>query len=370
MFFKLSIFSLGLALLPLVSAEIHDVKVGSNGGLIFEPEAISAQPGDQVVFHFVSKNHSVTQTSLNDPCSAKDGGFDTGFMPVAANQTDNFPTYTIEVKDTQPIWAFCRQAAATANSHCGAGMVFSVNCGPDGAPNSFTNFKSSALAIGAKLKEEAASSSTSASGGYGGGYGGGGYGGGYGGSTATESASGTEPTSTTQATTGAAGKEIKVVVGGAGAKLTFDPPRISANPQDVVIFEFQQKNHSIVQSTFDAPCSPKDSGFKTDFFAVDDGATTFPTWRLTVNDTTPVWVYCRQKSPKSHCGAGMVFAINSADDTQKSFTAFQKLAEQQGSSNTTASGATSTGSDNGAISSRGLTMGLALVVPALIASLL
>ena len=40
MFFKYSIFSLGLALLPLVSAEIHDVNVGNNGEFVFEPEAI------------------------------------------------------------------------------------------------------------------------------------------------------------------------------------------------------------------------------------------------------------------------------------------------------------------------------------------
>ncbi|KAF9270350.1 hypothetical protein L218DRAFT_976198 [Marasmius fiardii PR-910] len=359
MFFKYSILSLGLALLPIVSAEIHDVNVGSNGGLVFEPEAISAQPGDQVVFHFVSKNHTVTQSSLANPCGLKDGGFDTGFMPVAANQTDNFPTYTITVQDTQPIWAFCRQAADTANSHCGAGMVFSVNCGPDNAPNSFTNFKNSALAIGAQLKEAAASSSSSASasGGYGGGYGG--YGGGD--STATDTGSGekksSQPTSTDQASPAQAStgsQEIKVVVGGSGPKLTFEPSHISANPQDVVVFEFQQKNHSIVQSTFDAPCSPKDAGFKTDFMAVDDNATNFPTWRLTVNDTNPVWVYCRQKSPANHCGAGMVFAINSVETSQKNFSAFQNLAKQQGASNTTTSGATSTGANNGAISSHTL----------------
>jgi plastocyanin len=370
MFIKSSIFSLGLALLPLVSAEIHDIEVGSDGGLIFKPEAISALPGDQVVFHFVSKNHTVTQSSLANPCGVKDGGFDTGFMPVLANQTDNFPTYTITINDTQPTWAYCRQAADTANSHCGAGMVFSVNCGPDGAPNSFTTFKNSALAIGAKLKEEAASSSTSASGAYGGGYGGGSYGGsgGYGGSTATDTASGSQQTTSTSTGTG---KEIKVIVGGSGSgKISFQPNHISANPQDVVVFEFQQNNHSIVQSIFDSPCSPKEGGLKTDFMFVEDSQTTgFPTWRLTVNDTTPVWLYCRQQVPTSHCGSGMVFAINSVDGSQKSFAAFQKLAQQQGTSNSTASGATSN-DNNGAISSRGLSMGLALAIPALIASLL
>ena len=40
------------------------------------------------------------------------------------------------------------------------GMVFAINCGPDGSTNSFTNFKNSALAIGAQLKAEAAASSS------------------------------------------------------------------------------------------------------------------------------------------------------------------------------------------------------------------
>lgn len=30
-------------------------------------------------------------------------------MPVSANVTDNFPTYTITVEDTNPIWVYCAQ---------------------------------------------------------------------------------------------------------------------------------------------------------------------------------------------------------------------------------------------------------------------
>lgn len=33
----------------------------------------------------------------------------------------------------------------------------------------------------------------------------------------------------------------------------------------------------------------------------------FPVAQLTVSDTTPIWVYCRQTG---HCQSGMVFAIN------------------------------------------------------------
>lgn len=39
--------------------------------------------------------------------------------------------------------------------HCGLGMVFAVNCGPSGAPNSFDNFKAAALAQGAAFASSA-----------------------------------------------------------------------------------------------------------------------------------------------------------------------------------------------------------------------
>ena len=70
----------------------------------------------------------------------------------------------------------------------------------------------------------------------------------------------------------------------------------------------------------------------------------------------------------------MVFAINSVDSSEKSYTAFQKSAEAQASTagnntgDNSQSGAASTG--NGAVSFRGMTVGLAVVVPALVALLL
>lgn len=91
-----SFISLGLVLLPFVSAAVHDIQVGVDGKLQFMPEAIvriisrsifnsgliirlqAANPGDQVVFHFLSKNHTATQSSFPSPCGPKEGGFDSG----------------------------------------------------------------------------------------------------------------------------------------------------------------------------------------------------------------------------------------------------------------------------------------------------
>jgi plastocyanin len=379
MFSKAIVSSFALALLPFAAAAVIDVDVGK-GGLAFSPEAIFAAAGDQVVFHFHPKNHTVTQSSFADPCGPKDGGFNSGFMPVAANTTDNFPTWTITVNDTTPTWVYCAQAAKTSNSHCGAGMVFAINCGQDGQPNSFTNFKKSALAVGASLAAPSATSGGS-SGGYGGSYGG--YGGGsadsgssgaataaYGGVTIAPQPSGNvvtqaitlgQSTWTTTYTSypgspaptpaSETGNTIKVVVGGPG-KLLFDPPHITAQPRDTVVFEFHEKNHTVTQSLFSDPCRHATIngalGFDSGYFPVASDATTFPTWSLTVNDTAPIWAYCRQGN---HCGAGMVFSINSDESSGRNYAAFQSLAKQlNGSSAAQSAPSPSTSADaNGAL---------------------
>jgi plastocyanin len=46
------------------SAKVYDIQVGgANGTLEFSPEAIFADVGDQVVFHFHPKVSSVTHTT-------------------------------------------------------------------------------------------------------------------------------------------------------------------------------------------------------------------------------------------------------------------------------------------------------------------
>lgn len=357
--------SLGLALVHSlsVSATVYDVQVGgANGTLVYDPEAISAQPGDQVVFHFNPKNHTVTQSSFADPCGPKEGGLDSGFMPVAANSTDSPPTWTMTVNDTQPIWVYCKQAAKTPASHCGQGMVFAVNCGQDGSPNSFTNFKSAALAVGASLSA-AASSATASSEAAGSTT----WTAAYGGVTIPPAADPTVVTDTitlessTWTTTYSSypgapaatpasleGNVIKVTVGGSN-QLVFDPPRVSAQPRDIIMFEFQTKNHTVTQSSFADPCRQLNAngtiGFDSGFHPVTDNAT-LPTFNITVNDTAPIWAYCRQKTPASHCGAGMVFAINSNEQSARNFSAFQSLAEQL--NGTASTNASTTGSSSAA----------------------
>jgi hypothetical protein len=155
-------------------------------------------------------------------------------------------------------------------------MVFAVNCGLDGAPNSFTNFKNSALAVGASLSSAVSSSTapwpTAPYGDY---------------TippapeatvvTQTVSVDGSVWTTTYDSYPGSPaptpatleGQVHRVVVGGPG-KLVFDPPQVSAQPRDVVVFELfvlhsafasilkslssHQKNHTVTQSSFADPC--------------------------------------------------------------------------------------------------------------------
>jgi len=325
----LAFLSFSLVLLPFVFAATIDIQVGDGAKLLYSPEAVFASPGDHVVFHFHPKNHTVTQSSFANPCGRKDGGFNSGFHPVPANQTENLPTYTVTVNDTQPIWVYCAQNLRLPSSHCGAGMVFAINCGPDGSNNSFTNFKQAALAYGAGLSASPNSYTTAAYGGY------------------TIPVAPTPTPVTTVISLGAQvwtttyasypnspdptpvspeGQVHKVVVG--SGSLAFNPPRVSARPRDTVIFEFHPKNHTVTQSTFDDPCRPfnvnSTTGFDSGFIPVAADAKDFPTWNYTVKDTAPVWAYCKQGN---HCGQGMVFTINSDESSGRSFQSFQNVAK-------------------------------------------
>lgn len=115
------------ALVSVVSAVNHTVTVGLDNKNIFEPTSLTnVAVGDFVAFKFVTKNHTVTQSSFTEPCVAKAGGVNSGFVPVPASST-NFPEWTIQIDNvTAPLWFYCAQGA-----HCKAGMVFAVNPTPE-----------------------------------------------------------------------------------------------------------------------------------------------------------------------------------------------------------------------------------------------
>ncbi|KAH9963403.1 hypothetical protein BGW80DRAFT_1463281 [Lactifluus volemus] len=90
------------------------------------------------------------------------------------------------------------------------------------------------------------------------------------------------------------------------------------------------KNHSVTQSSFANPCTHLNNGFDAGFHPVANASSwDLPTFSITVNDTQPVWVYCRQaeNTAGSHCGKGMVFGLNpGAEGSNNSFSLFQQAA--------------------------------------------
>ncbi|KAF2750041.1 Cupredoxin [Sporormia fimetaria CBS 119925] len=119
------------------TVKTHVVQVGGpNGTLLFYPENLVAQPGDLVQFQFNPKNHSVVQSTFDQPCVPiqnimpnKTDAFYSGFMPTNASSVaaGNKLTYTIRVMDTKPIWYYCSQGP-----HCQNGMVGAINAPASG----------------------------------------------------------------------------------------------------------------------------------------------------------------------------------------------------------------------------------------------
>jgi hypothetical protein len=109
---------------PSGTGVIHSVIVGADGELKYKDNQVIANIGDIIRFDFNSTNHTVTQSSLLEPCKPLAGGFNTGF-----NQFNNqsktgliFRDYKVEV--STPLWFYCAQGA-----HCKKGMVLGVNPG-------------------------------------------------------------------------------------------------------------------------------------------------------------------------------------------------------------------------------------------------
>ncbi|PQE29583.1 extracellular serine-rich protein [Rutstroemia sp. NJR-2017a BBW] len=106
-----------LALAAAVMAETITVDVGK-GGLHFSPEKISAQKGDEIVFHFYS-THSVATSSFSDPCVS---GADDVFSGVQLGTDAGTPIWTLSVTDATPIWLYC-----SVGKHCQNGMAAVIN---------------------------------------------------------------------------------------------------------------------------------------------------------------------------------------------------------------------------------------------------
>ncbi|RDL35448.1 uncharacterized protein BP5553_07379 [Venustampulla echinocandica] len=174
-------------------------------------------------------------------------------------------------------------------------------------------------------------------------------------SSKTSSAGGASSTNT------AGGQTVHVVtVGSMNGSLTFSPNDIQAKVGEMVQFQFMPANHSVVQSTFDAPCQPisKNSnvtGIFSGYMPVQASASTAPTYTIMVANKTPMWLYCSQGK---HCQNGMVMVINAnpaanASRTLQEYTKGAKQATANLAPNVAAGGVAGTNNTSGSNSGSG-----------------
>lgn len=126
----------------------------------------------------------------------------------------------------------------------------------------------------------------------------------------------------------AAAHTTTVVVGGPSAALVYTPAEVTGLARgDKVVFQFQQLNHSIIQTTFDSPCVAQNnpSFFHSGFVRTANvGNQTASTFEITISDpNTPIWYYCGQGP---HCARGMVGSINANPESPRNLEAFRAAA--------------------------------------------
>ncbi|CEJ62181.1 hypothetical protein PMG11_10689 [Penicillium brasilianum] len=119
-------------------------------------------------------------------------------------------------------------------------------------------------------------------------------------------------TSPTRTSTGI--ETYTVQVGSKSSPQAYVPNNFTANPGDVVVFEFFPTNHSVVKADFGAPCVPASDGLfysgMFNSFNQSNGQVTgpLPTWSIVINDTKPTFFYCTAIG--SCLKNGMVGVIN------------------------------------------------------------
>ncbi|KAF8643873.1 hypothetical protein AX16_008889 [Volvariella volvacea WC 439] len=123
------LYSIAFPLASALAAWATDITVlVGQDGLAFTPSSAMAQVGDNIIFEFRAKNHSVTQSTFADPCTRMTTpamGIDSGFQAIAPNATE-FPQWSITVDNASaPLWFFCAQTTPVV--HCQQGMVFALN---------------------------------------------------------------------------------------------------------------------------------------------------------------------------------------------------------------------------------------------------
>ncbi|KAH9834101.1 uncharacterized protein C8Q71DRAFT_859769 [Rhodofomes roseus] len=144
-----------------------------------------------------------------------------------------------------------------------------------------------------------------------------------------------------------------VTVGGnttTNGSLVFQPEEIKASIGDTVYFNFTQGNHTVMQSTFSAPCVWIDeteayNGFTTGFRDAGNG-TAITNYILPITSNDTIWFF-----DWNTCALGGVGGINVNESSTQTLAGFVRNAKRlNGTATSTSSSASHTGGSSGSSS--------------------
>ena len=111
---------------------IETVTVGGGTQLTYKPPILHVAQGSRVHFDFLGKNHTLTESTFDKPCTKLFGtDIDTDFNNFNPNDIPNLHPFDYTFASDKARFFYCKQANGTPQSHCGKGMVFAVNVDKD-----------------------------------------------------------------------------------------------------------------------------------------------------------------------------------------------------------------------------------------------
>ncbi|QDS75394.1 hypothetical protein FKW77_002894 [Venturia effusa] len=123
--------------------------------------------------------------------------------------------------------------------------------------------------------------------------------------TRAQNGSPTVPSSPTVASS--PNSPLHTIAVGKDGTTKFDPEISVVTPGSKVVFQFYPGHHSVVQGSFDKPCSPTSNlAFYSGKVDIDSGPAS-QIFTVAVDDPDPIWFYC---GSGSHCEEGEVGVIN------------------------------------------------------------
>jgi len=100
------------------------------------------------------------------------------------------------------------------------------------------------------------------------------------------------------------------------SELTFDPEVTEAKSGDILEFQFQPQNHSVIMGDLEGEaCAPVSGGFFSGFMPVESGVGS-DVFQVTLADDSPIIFYCGKGN---HCAQGMIGGVNIDADTLSSY---------------------------------------------------